>query len=57
VTVTTQNFGPIGISLSLDVVDDTLALGYRLCTWNVLDDNRRADVQQLPRELEVLYWE
>jgi hypothetical protein len=27
VTVTTQNFGPIGISLSLDVVDDTLALG------------------------------
>ena len=37
VTVTTQNLGPIGISLSMDVVDDTLALGpYVSCMQDVL---------------------
>ena len=37
VTVTTQNLGPIVISQSMDVVDDTLALGpYITCMQHVL---------------------
>jgi hypothetical protein len=36
-TVSTHNLGPIGISLSMDVVEDTLALGtYVTCMQNVL---------------------
>ena len=37
VTVSTHNLGPIGISLSMDVVEDTLALGtYVSCMQDVL---------------------
>ena len=36
-TVSTQNLGPVGVNLSMDVVEDTLALGpYVTCFQDIL---------------------